>query len=106
MKECEWNAAKKVAGSAQQRYMEARKPDRDPATAEGHRTELEILQAICDGSFFGAALVDLTTPDALKDHFSELPPIFKHAEIGLEDVSRFMRNKIINSVGHMKAGGH
>ena len=103
MKECEWNAAKKVAGSAQQRYMEARKPGRDPATAEGHRTELEILQAICDGSFFGAALVDLTTPDALKDHFSELPPIFKYAEIGLEDVSRFMRNKIINSVGHMKS---
>ena len=70
--------------------------DKQRAMPKGPLDEKAILKCIRDGRLFSAALVDLATPDDLKDHFHDLPPIFKHAEIGVEELSDIMRCRFPN----------
>ena len=69
MKECVWNAAKKDTTSAEYAFINSRRPLRLGNLKEmpkGPTDEQAILSAIRDGRLFGAALVDLATPDGLK----------------------------------------
>ena len=50
-----------------------------------------LLTAIRNGDIFGAARVDIKTPDALKAKFHGFPPVVKHANISRADIGDFMR---------------
>jgi hypothetical protein len=41
---------------------------------------------------FGFIQVDIETTENSKDHFSEMTPIFKNAEIKFEDIGEYMQN--------------
>ena len=49
-----------------------------------------ILQAIREDRVFGLALLDIHTPEDLKDKFRDLLPIFKGAMVSREDASPHM----------------
>ena len=54
-------------------------------------SEKQIIAGIENGTIFGIAEVDIYTPNHLKEKFSEMTAIFKHAEISRDDVGEFMR---------------
>ena len=54
-------------------------------------TEQEILRNIIDGTMFGAVEIDIVVPENLKQHFEEMPPIFKNVTIQEEDIGEHMR---------------
>ena len=41
----------------------------------------ELLEKICNGEYFGAAVCDVYVPDHLKAYFAEMPPVFKNVEV-------------------------
>ena len=45
-------------------------------------TELMVLDAVKDGSFFGLVRCDVRVPPELMEHFSEMTPLFGHAKLG------------------------
>lgn len=47
----------------------------------------DILNDVMNGSFFGEIECDIAVPDHLKEHFAEMPPIFKNTEIQYKDLS-------------------
>ena len=51
----------------------------------------KILKGIQSGKLFGFVLVDIYTPNHLKQLFNEFPPIFKNAMVGREDVGELMK---------------
>jgi hypothetical protein len=71
-----------------------RHPNR-PKSVENNKTNLtsesDILNAIKSNDLFGLVLVDIRTPDHLKERFAELPPIFKNTEVCREDIGDFMK---------------
>ena len=78
MRECEWYTIKSVPDMPQYEYVVKMKSNTRADTSEGPTSEQDLIQEIQEGRIFGAALVDITTPDELREHFSDLPPIFKH----------------------------
>ena len=50
-----------------------------------------ILYAIREGHLFGVVECDIHVPEALKQKFSEMPPIFKNTEISREDIGPYMQ---------------
>ena len=51
-----------------------------------------ILQAVKDNSLFGLVECDIQVPLHLRDHFSELQPIFKNVDITRDDIGPHMRD--------------
>ena len=49
-----------------------------------------IVNAIRDGSFFGFIECDIRVPEALKDKFSEMGPVFKNVEVSRDQLSEHM----------------
>ena len=85
--ECQWNymkntvpKCKKFVKSYFAREMEENKPMK----------ECEILKAVKDSKFYGFVECDIYVPDNLKELFSEMPPIFKHALLSRNDLSEEM----------------
>ena len=62
-------------------------------------SETEILDAIKENKLFGAVEVDLHVPDHLKNFFSEMTPIFKHATVNFENIGQHMQN-FVNESGN------
>ena len=52
-------------------------------------TEKFITKAIVDESLFSMALVDIHVPELLKEKFHDMPPIFKTATVGREDMKSY-----------------
>ena len=52
----------------------------------------ELKDDILNDKVFGFVQVDIETPEHLKDHFSEMTPIFKNAKIKFEDIGEYMQN--------------
>jgi hypothetical protein len=50
-----------------------------------------MKKTILDGSVFGFAKVDISTPENLKELYADFPPIIKHAEISREDAGQLMK---------------
>ena len=54
-------------------------------------TTENIIAAIKNDDIFGVVECDLRVPRDLERYFSEMPPIFKNAEIGRADIGQHMR---------------
>jgi hypothetical protein len=52
----------------------------------------QLKDDILNDKLFGFIQVDIETPEELKEHFSEMTPIFKNAEINFEDIGEYMQN--------------
>ena len=48
-------------------------------------TQEVIIEGIRSGEIFGLALVNIKTPDHLKEYFGELQPIFKNVEVSINN---------------------
>ena len=55
-------------------------------------TQQQIITAVVDGTLFGMAECDVRVPEHLQDHFAEMQPIFKNANVSRDDIGPFMRN--------------
>ena len=82
--ECQWNEMKKSNPKIKQfvndlfsRKMEENKP----------MTSVEVLEAVKNDKFYGFLECDIEVPKHLQEHFSEMPPIFKHASLSRKDLS-------------------
>ncbi len=47
----------------------------------------DVLKDVMNDSFFGMIECDIAVPEHLKEHFAEMPPIFKNTEIQYKDLS-------------------
>lgn len=86
--ECEWKA-----------YKRGTEKDEIEAFLNGHflgrdqqvLSEAQLLQRVRDDSFFGCVVVDIETPDNLKERFHEMAPVFRNVEIQRQDIGEHMR---------------
>ena len=62
----------------------------------------DIINAIVTGNVFGLIEVDIHTPDELKGYFEEMTPIFKHAEVGRDDVGDHMNEYLVSTHSVLK----
>ena len=46
----------------------------------------QLLEKICNGKYFGAAVCDIHVPEHLKPDFAEMAPVFKNVEVSIDDV--------------------
>jgi hypothetical protein len=60
-----------------------------------------IINAITNGSLFGMVECSIEVPPSLKEHFSEMTPIFKNAEISINDIGPTMKD-YANTHGFLK----
>ena len=50
----------------------------------------EIVESIASGEFYGLVECDISVPDRLHSHFSEMAPVFKNTMVGREHLSPHM----------------
>ena len=84
MWECDWKEKRK-------------EPDVKSFLAPARRqkwkmTQQQIITAVVDGTLFGMVECDVRVPEHLQDHFAEMQPIFKNANVSRDDIGPFMRN--------------
>ena len=87
MWECDWKELRK-------------EPDVKSFLAPARRqkwnmTQNEILAAVIaviDGTLFGMVECDIRVLEHLQDHFAEMQPVFKNANVSRDDIGPFMRN--------------
>ena len=82
--ECEWTKMKSENKDVQDFLKEYR---------HGHImkrkvSDKEILDSVLSGELFGMLEVDIHVPDELKEHFEDLPPIFKNTKVKLDDIDK------------------
>ena len=53
-------------------------------------TKASIVRAVYDGRLFGLVRCNISVPESLRAHFSEMPPIFKNIEVSREDIGSVM----------------
>ena len=63
-------------------------------------SEQEIIQSVKSGSLFGMVECDIRVPEHLKEYFSEMTPVFKHANIHKEDTSPLMKEYAARNTTH------
>ena len=91
--ECEWERDKQT--NPQIRPFLSKKfirNDNNPFRGFTEITCADIEKAVKDGSLFGLVQCDIRVPEHLYDYFSEMPPIFKNAQVSREDVGDFMND--------------
>jgi len=54
------------------------------------KTQNQLLEGIVQGELFGFVECDIHVPDHLKPDFAECPPIFKNAEVSINDIGPTM----------------
>ena len=87
MWECEWRQYKRANG-----VNAVHNPYKYPKEDQYRMSELDILEYIKNDEMFGAVEVDINVPDNLKDHFQEMPPVFKNTTISRDDIGDYMRD--------------
>ena len=86
------------------------KRERDPPSRQKWQmTQNEILAAVIDGTLFGMIECDVRVPEHLQDHFAEMQPIFKNANVSRDDIGPYMRqyaeeNDIMSTPRRMLVG--
>ena len=88
MWECEWRHIQATDPDARQFIESHRLPHYHRKTM----TELDILNAVMDGSMFGLVQCDIEVLPALRDHLEEMPQIFKNVDISRADIGDHMRD--------------
>ncbi len=97
MYECAWR--KQMASNPQVKAFVA---DRQmPREQRRDMTEQDILSSIRNDQMYGVVECDIHVPDHLIEHFAEMPPIFKNAEVGREDIGEHMRS-YADEIGSLK----
>ena len=86
--ECEWKKMKQEDPDLRQFLA---KKYRNPLIRKRTMTQEEILQAVVNEKLFGLVQCDIETPEALKEHFAEMTPIFKNIEVSREDIGDKMK---------------
>jgi len=87
MWECAWYTQKKTCARTK-KFLSANHPTPSFSTPW---TKHGIIKRIKDGSLFGMVECDIHVPDSLREHFSEMTPIFKNTEIAKDDIGETMR---------------
>jgi hypothetical protein len=64
-------------------------------------TPASLLKQICEGEIFGAVVCDIRVPDALRNHFAEMTPVFKNVSVSIDDVGAYMKD-VCENLGEMK----
>lgn len=82
MWECEWREYKR-SNTIHNSYVY-------PTEHIFRMNEREILANIMACSMFGVVEVDIEVPENLKEHFQEMPPIFKNITIQEQDIGEHM----------------
>ena len=68
------------------------KRERDPPPRQKWKmTQQQIIAAVVDGTLFGMIECDVRVPSELQDHFAEMQPIFKNANVSSDDIGPYMR---------------
>ena len=62
-----------------------------PPRQKWNMTQQQIITAVVDGTLFGMVECDVRVPEHLQDHFAEMQPIFKNANVTRDDIGPFMR---------------
>ena len=104
MWECEWDNMKQSDPQVLA-ILETKQPsaDNNNKTPTDPGTNMaNILQSIQESRLFVMALVDIHTPDPLKNKFRDMPPIFKNIEVTRDDIGDHMR-KYCEETGSMSA---
>ena len=90
MFECEWQEKKRENPSLRH-FIETRCPPFHSALPWREISTAEILHSVQRGQLFGLVVCDISVPDRLKEHFSELQPIFKNTLVGRDDIGDHMK---------------
>ncbi|XP_025085055.1 uncharacterized protein LOC112558684 isoform X2 [Pomacea canaliculata] len=88
MWECEWERKKKTNPQISTVIRCKKLPS---YSSKRYPTENDILAAVKDGTLFGLVQCDLHVPEALRERFSEMTPIFKNIHVTRSDIGPFMR---------------
>ena len=91
--ECEWEQDKQT--NPQIRPFLSEKFIRNNSSPFRRLTEItcaDIEKAVKDGSLFGLVQCGIRVPEHLYGYFSEMPTVFKNAQVSREDVGDFMNN--------------
>ena len=89
--ECEWVALKLEKGMKKNDFSKYAKFPKKNSLPVKNITENDVIKAVKDGSLFGLVECSIRVPDDMKDSFKEFPPLFKHANISINDIGPFMR---------------
>ena len=79
-------------GSTVQQFLKENLHNISPFRSQAKITCRDIEKAVLNGSLFGLVQCDIRVPEHLHDHFSEMTPIFKNAEVSREDIGEFMES--------------
>lgn len=86
--ECEWKAKKNGPEKDEiETFLNTHFFGRDQQVL----SEEQLLQGVRDESFFGCVVVDIETPDILKEKFCEMTPVFRNVDIFRQDIGDHMR---------------
>ena len=88
MWECEWRDRQATDQTARDFLHSTRLPHYNKTKM----SQREVLEAVMDGSLFGMIECDIRVPTALKEHFAEMPPIFKNTDVSRADIGVHMRD--------------
>ncbi|XP_038067357.1 uncharacterized protein LOC119737233 [Patiria miniata] len=88
MWECEWRQLQATDQTVESFLQTSRLPH----CGKANMTQREILEAVMDGSMFGLIECDIQVPEASRDHFAEMPPIFKNIDITRNDIGDHMQS--------------
>ena len=95
MTECQWIAIKAHSVTVRD-FVQTNCPAvKSPFPWSGAGVDTDsVTRAIRSGSLFGLVEVDIHTPDALKEKFSEFQPIFKNVDVSKDQLSQHMREYV------------
>ena len=93
IRECEWFAKKASPDVAA--FLQTLPPKPSVISGRGPYSQEKLLEAISSDNkadqLFGFVRCDLKVPEHLKDHFSEMTPIFKNVDIEFKHIGPFMQ---------------
>lgn len=61
-----------------------------PKTNEYKLTAKKLIEKIKSGNFFGLVMVDIHTPEHLKNYFETFTPIYKNVDVCLQEAGPMM----------------
>ena len=85
--ECEWKKTRR--DPVVKKFLDAAFPRR--RHARWTMTSQQILNGVSAGTVFGLIECDLCVPEALREHFAEMQPVFKNIRLTRDDLGPFMR---------------